>query len=41
MNDDGEDEKQTICEALSMAEGSPLFDVSRTLFKAASVNARM
>ena len=29
MNDDGDDEKQTIGEALITAENSPLFDVSR------------
>ena len=40
-NDDEYDEKQTIGEALSAAKDSPLFDVSRVLFKAASVNTRM
>ena len=41
MNDDEDDEKQTIREALSAAKYSPLFDVSRMWFKAVSVNARM
>ena len=41
MNDDEDDEKQTIGEALSAAKDSPLFDVSRVWFKAANVNATM
>ena len=41
MNDDEDDEKQTIGEALSAAKDSPLFDMSRVWFKAASMNARM
>ena len=40
-NDDEDDEKQTIGEALSAAKDSPLFDVARVWFKAASVGARM
>ena len=41
MNDNEDDEKQTIGEALSAAKDSPSFDVSRVWFKATNVNARM
>ena len=41
VNDDEDDEKQTIGEALNAAKDTPSFDVSRVWFKAANVNARM
>ena len=41
MNNDEDDEKQTIGEALSAAKDGPLLDVSRVRFKATSVNAKM
>ena len=41
VNDDEDDEKQTIGEALIAAKDSPLFDVSRVRFKAAGVNVEV
>ena len=41
VNDDEDDKKQTIGEALKTVKDSRLFDVLRVWFKAAGVNATM